>query len=176
MNYEASLDVVVNSRAVYNMVKYVSEIGGFLSFALLLTLGSITFWNNISFDFFLIEKIFLKKEAKSVMTKITLALTSLSKQINRDDFIIRLKGKQRIDKQTDIVKLIRKFFILDQIIKRLISPITRAASIKKGKFIIDPATLVDQKVTSEDSDVDDPRNIEQSQFKNDESNLQMVDL
>jgi hypothetical protein len=98
LNYEASLDVVVNSRAVYNMVKYVSEIGGFLSFALLLTLGSITFWNNISFDFFLIEKIFLKKEAKSVMTKITLALTSLSKQINRDDFIIRLKGKQRIDK------------------------------------------------------------------------------
>lgn len=176
MNYEASLDAVVNSRSVYNMVKFVADIGGFLSFTFLLTVGSISFWNNISFDFFLIENIFLKKETKSVMTKITLALTSLSKQINRDDFIIRLKGKQRIDKQTDIVKLIRKFFILDQIIKRLISPITRAASIKKGKFIIDPTTLMDPQVTSEDSDVDDPRNIEQSQFKNDESNQHMLDL
>ena len=113
LNYEASLDTVINSRAVYNMIKYVSDVGGFLSFAYLLTVMSIFFWNNTSFDFFLIEKIFLKKEANNRMSRIKLALTSLVKRINRDDFMIRAKGKQRIEKQTDIVTLIRKSFILD---------------------------------------------------------------
>jgi hypothetical protein len=52
-----------------------------------------------------------------------------------------MKGLTRIDQQLDVVKLIRKSFIHDAIMKRLLNPERRGVAKSKGKFIIEPANL-----------------------------------
>jgi hypothetical protein len=84
--------------------------------------------------------------------KISLGLTSFSKGFNKLDYLTRAKGLKRIAAQTDIVKLIRRWFIFDLVTKRLVSPLNRLESRKKGKFIIEPDSLIDNRLTSEDSD------------------------
>ena len=79
-------------------------------------------------------------------------MSSLTKGFNKENYLTRLKGLKRIEAQTDIVKLIRRWFIFDLVTKRLILPASRLESRKKGKFIIDPASLIDNRLTSEDSD------------------------
>ena len=74
--------------------------------------------------------------------------TSFAKALNKTDFMMRLKGLKRVEKQIDVMKLIRKFFVLDVVTKHLIAPVKIALLRKKGKFIIKPDYVEDHKLSS----------------------------
>ena len=48
----------------------------------------------------------------------------------------RAKGLKRVETEIDVVKLIRRMFVLDYLRKHLMSPEKMAEITKKGKFII----------------------------------------
>jgi hypothetical protein len=50
--------------------------------------------------------------------------------LNKPDFMTKAKGLKRVESEIDVVKLIRKLFILDVLTKHLISP-TKKALIRK---------------------------------------------
>ncbi len=78
--------------------------------------------------------------------------TSLAKAFNKPDFMTRAKGMKRVTNEIDVVKLIRKLFVLNVLKKHLILPAKMASIRKKGKFIIEPDYLQGHKLSSEDSE------------------------
>ena len=58
----------------------------------------------------------------------------------------------RVRHQIDIVKLVRKFFILDLVVKHLINPEKIAEARRQGKFVINPDALQEHTLSSENSD------------------------
>lgn len=97
-----------------------------------------TTWNGAYLGSFLVENIFLTKHVGQDPTFIKLGWTAFQKSCNKNDFMTRAKGLKRIEHQIDIVKMIRKFFVLD-VMKEHIIPTEKLALIRqKGQFVIEP--------------------------------------
>lgn len=150
--FSASLDTTVSRREVYTLLNFTSDVGGFASVVLILTYLVIQAWNSSRLQFYLVSEVFQKKNEEKEPVPITLTWTSLFKRCNRQSRAIRLKGLKRIDYQTDIVKAIRKSFIHDAVLRRLLNPAKRAQLKREGKFIIELDQLQDHGFTSPDSD------------------------
>jgi hypothetical protein len=61
INYEASMDTTINIRTVYNVLDFISDVGGFVAYLLVITYALVTFWNAANLRAFLVSKIFEKK-------------------------------------------------------------------------------------------------------------------
>ncbi len=96
--------------------------GGFTAFLLVITYSLVKVLAAASLKSFLVSSIFLKRHNGLGITKINLNWTTLAKRCHKSDYMTRAKGMKRVEEQIDVVKLIRKFFVLDQVIKHLISP------------------------------------------------------
>lgn len=153
--FEASLDTTIDVRVVYNILSYISQVGGFSAFFLMLTYALATVWNSAFLTSFLVSRIFLKKHTGQDITNINLGWTSITKAWNKADFMTRAKGLKRVETEIDVVRLIRRMFVVDYLTKHLMSPAKMAEITKKGKFIIQPDLLQDHKLSSEDSESGD---------------------
>ena len=60
INYEASLDTTINVRTVYNALNFISDVGGFVVFLLMITYTFATVWNFAFLKAFLVSRIFEK--------------------------------------------------------------------------------------------------------------------
>lgn len=54
LNFEASLDTIINSRVVYKTLDCISKIGGLVASLLFITLFLITIWNAAFLSNFLV--------------------------------------------------------------------------------------------------------------------------
>jgi hypothetical protein len=97
-------------------------VGGFVAFLLVITYALVPVWNAAFLDAFLVSKVFEKKHTGQDITKFNLTWTSFSKSLDKPDFMTRAKGLKRVESEIDLVKLIRKLFVLNVLTKHLISP------------------------------------------------------